>query len=249
MNINQDEKQLLQALGELSKLGPIEAVGKGANAVGKTLQKSLGIIHSTKSRNSLFNYIITSTTSGHNSSGRTNLFACVPDWSASNFKSSKELVETFGREDLSRGYKKSLFCTSTSEGANGFGLFLKVNSENKELQEWFESTDNNSHLVSWDIEKLKSKLSCLSKTAIVTALPINLSGKLAFHYRYVDLLEQPSVNSFLEMLKDGSITIDHCISIKEGKTSAREQGPLFKVRAQSRGELYSKAKRIDLMEL
>lgn len=249
MNRNQDENQLLQALGELSKLGPIEAVGKGANSVGKTLQKSLGIVHSTKSRNSLFNYIITATTSGINSSGRTNLFACVPDWGASNFKSSKEIVEKFGREDLSRGYKKSLFCTSTSEGANGFGLFLKVNPEKKELEEWFESNENNSRIVSWDLKKLESKLSCLNKTAIVTALPVNLGGKIAFHYRYVDLLERPNINSFLEMLKDGSITIDHCISIKEGKTSAREQGPLFKIRAQSRGELYNKVERIDLLEL
>ena len=244
-----DEEKLLEALSSLSKKGPIEQVGRGANSVGKTLQKALGIEHSTTSRNSLFNYVITSTTSAATSGGRTNLFACVPDWRISNLKSSKELVDKFGREDLEKGYSKSLFCTSTSAGPNGFGLVLKVDASAMNLEEWLVSGSTEKQIVAWDVTRLQTKLESLKKTAIITALPVSQRNRTAYHYRYVDLLENPEVGNFLDMLENGSITIDHCISIKEGATSAREQGPLFKIRADCRGDLYKSIKRFDLMDL
>ena len=247
--INSDEDKILKALSDLSKQGPIVPPKGGSNAVGKLLQESLKITHSTTRRNSLYNYTITATAAQLNSSGRTNLFACVPDWRSSPFKSSKELVENFGREDLSRGYSNSLFCTVTIAGPNGFGLVLKANSEKRSLQEWFVSKEEQSLVAVWDVSKLEKKLASLGKTAIVTALPVDIGGKKAFHYRYVDLLEKPKLVNFLELLESGAITIDHLISIKVGKKAAKEQGPLFKVRANAREDLYKNIKRIDLMDL
>lgn len=246
---NNDEAALLKVLSRLSKLGPVVPQGRGANAVGKTLQHLLGIVHSTTSRNSLFNHTITATASRPNSAGRTNLFACVPDWKTSVYKSSKSLVERFGREDLSRDYSKSLFCTSTTLSPNGFGLILKVVPEKKILEEWFVSEETECPVVSWDVSILEAKLASQGNTAIVTALPVIVDDKRAFHYRYVDLLGPPDLNAFFALIEDGAITIDHCISIKVGKDVAREQGPLFKVRGDSRGELYKDVKRFDLMDL
>jgi hypothetical protein len=245
-----DETQLLSALTELSRLGPIEAVGKGPNSVGKTLQESLGIAHTVNARNSLFNFTVTATTSGLNSTGRTNLFACVPDWSISKIKSSKELVEKFGKEDLSRGYVKSLFCTSTSAGPNSFRLLLRANSTTSSLEECSVDDDVLSPVVTWDVSRLELKLAdLLNKTAIVTALAVDQGGKKAFHYRYLDILENPKVSAFLELIEVGSITIDHCISIKQGSNGAREQGPLFKIRVDAREDLFQNVKRFDLMSL
>ncbi len=247
--MDKDEEDILKVLGQLSKLGPIEATAIGSNVVGKILQEKLGIEHRTTSRNTLFNYTVTATTAQMNSGSRTNLFACVPDWGLSVIKSSKGLAERFGREDIPRGYDRSLFCTTTSLGANGFGLILKVSPENRTLEEWELSDGEMNPMVAWDVSKLERKLADLGKTAIVTALPIEINGERAFHYRYVDLLGFPDVGSFLELLQNGAITIDHCISIKTGTSVAREQGPLFKIRADSREELYRNVKRIDLMNL
>lgn len=247
--MNTDEEKLLDALSSLSKKGPIEALGTGPNSVGKTLQNALGIEHSTSARNSLFNYTITGTTSAATSGGRTNLFACVPDWRTSNLKSSTELAEVFGREDVARGYSKSLFCTSTSIGPNGFSLVLKVDALAMSLEEWCVSEGTERSIVAWDVARLQSKLESLKKTAIITALPIIQGNRTAYHYRYVDLLESPEVVDFFDLLENGSITIDHCISMKVGATSAREQGPLFKIRADCRGDLYKRIKRLDLMDL
>ena len=247
--INSDEDKILKALSSLSKQGPIVPSKGGSNAVGKLLQESLKITHSTTRRNSLYNYTITATASKLNSSSRTNLFARVPDWRSSPYKSSKELVENFGREDLTGKYVKSLFCTSTSAGPNGFDLVLKANSERRSLEEWFVSEDGESLVAVWDISKLEEKLASLGKTAIVTALPVDIGGEKGFHYRFVDLLERPELDNFLELLESGAITIDHLISIKVGQKGAREQGPLFKVRADAREDLYKSIKRIDLMDL
>ena len=243
-----DERELMKCLTRLCRLGPILPSSGGANAVGKTLQEQLGIKHTTNRKNSLFNYTITATTAKPSSGGRTNLFASVPDWKNSVYKNTTELAQTFGREDLSRGYEKSLFCTVTSLAPNGFGLFLKVNPAASTLEEWYVNDKDNRPVVAWDVAKLNDKLNSQSKTAIVTALPVEVGGERAFHYRYVDLLGSTQPKSFLELLEDGMITIDHCISLKVGSSSAREQGPLFKVRADARSELYSDVKRIDLMD-
>jgi len=249
MKNNQDEENLLSALSKLTKKGPIVPSRNGPNAVGKLLQESLKIVHSTTQRNSLFNYTITATSSKLNSSGRTNLFACVPSWKTSPYKSSKEIVESFGGENLPRGYSKCLFCTLTSEGPNSFGLVLKIDLNKSSIEEWYISNKEEYLVAKWSISKIIEKLDLLKKTAIITALPIEIGDKKAFHYRYVELFEKPNIKNFLELIKNGSITIDHLISIKAGHNSAREKGPLFKIRSNAREDLYQNIKRFDLMDL
>ena len=249
LKIDYDEESILKELSKLSKLGPIVSVNTGSNAVGKLLQESLNISHSTSKRNSFHNYTISATTSKLNSTGRTNLFACVPNWQSSPFKSSKEIVESFGRENLSRGYSKCLFCSVTSQGPNGFGLVLRIDRHKPSIEEWYVSEKEQYLVASWSISKLMYKLGLLNKTAIITALPIEIRDKKAFHYRYVDLLKNPDFINFIDLIENGSITMDHCISIKTDKNSAREQGPLFKIRSNAREDLYQNIKRIDLMDL
>jgi len=247
--MNNDEDKILEALSSLSKLGPILPSKKSSNSVGKLMQEALKIKHSTTKRNSLHNYTVTATSSKLNSSGRTNIFACVPNWQSSPFKSSKEIVESFGIENLSKGYSKCLFCTVSSARPNSFGLTLKINLNKLNIEEWYISSSKEYLVASWSISKIKQKLEMHDKTAIITALPVQVRGKKAFHYRYVDLLEKPQINNFLELINNGSITVDHLISIKSGQNSAREQGPHFKVSSNARKDLYLNFKRFDLMDL
>ena len=247
-NNEQDTQLLLEKLSALAKKGPIVSRYSGSNAIGKTLQEELGITHSTKSRNSLYNYTVTSTSSKQNS-GRTNLFACVPNWSESKLTSSFEHVMTNGREAPEKNYKKALFCTLSSLGPNSFGLFLKVNQQTKILEEWINDGTAEYPILKWDTEKLLKKIEALGKSAIVTGLPVNLKGQKAFNYRYVEILEKPNPANFLQLIDEGTITMDHCISLKEGSSTAREQGPLFKIPSSAREELYGPIQRYDLLEL
>lgn len=246
--LDTDTRNLLIRLSDICKRGPIVAESKGANAVGKLLQKELGVVHSTTSRNFIYGHTVTATTSTK-SNTRTNIFACVPDWQKSEIKSSYEHVSTHGRPAMERGYAKALFCTLDSRGPNTFGLYLKLNQQEKILEEWVCSESIESRILRWDTQKLIKKLNDLKRTAIVTALPVNINGLKAFHFRYVDILGAPEPDVFLRLIDEGSISLDHCISVVAGKSTAREQGPLFKINSESREELYGSIQRFDLLDL
>lgn len=243
-----ETRNLLNNLANICKRGPITTPFKGANSVGKLLQRELGVTHSTTSRNFIYGHTVTATT-GSGSNTRTNLFACVPDWIRSEIKSSLEHVCTHGRPAMERGYTKALFCTLDSYGPNTFGLYLKLNQQEKILEEWVEYESEKRRILVWDTQRLLKKLDALKQTAIVTALPVNLNGTKAFHFRYVDILGKPDPTAFLRLIEEGSITLDHCISVVAGKSTAREQGPLFKISSESREELYGTIQRFDLLDL
>lgn len=249
MNNSADKDALLGELRILAKRGPIRAIGTGSNSIGKTLQSSLGIAHSVRSRNSKYGYTITSTRSYRRSAGRTNLFACVADWEQSNIKSSTELADRFGRPNPQRGYISSLFCTTSALNSNSFGLRLSVDLNEQRLSEIYVSDSSESALLYWDTDMLAAKLKKLGQSAIVTGLPVEQGDSTAFHFRYVEILGEPRLPIFLELLAEGAITIDHCISRKDGSSSAREQGPLFKIRGDARDYLYGSIERIDLLEV
>jgi hypothetical protein len=161
----------------------------------------------------------------------------VPNWGLSRVKSSKELLLSVGREDNEKGYSRSLFCTVSTKSKNSFGLELKSNSGGNNLDELF----NGSPIVTWEFDKLVAKLGNLSNTAILSAVPVSLNGQKAFHYRYLDILGSPKLEAFKDLLDDGAI-------MKVGSSVAREQGPLFKISASARGELYGNPYRIDLTD-
>jgi len=233
-------------LRDISNLGPVKAVSNASNAVGKTLQKLLGITHSTTSKNYHKGILITSTATKR---GRTNLFARVPDRDMSRYKSTTDLVRAVGRENKNKGYEKSLFCTVKANVPNSFGLSLKVDSYHKVVDEMFTDDSNmTSSVVCWSINDLESRISELGDTAIVTAIPSHRNGSKYFHYRYVEFLGAPNASKFGELLDNGIITLEHLISLKIGGASAIEKGPLFKISNASRNLLYPQDSKYDLME-
>ena len=237
--------QVLITLTELAKRGPIESVGQGPNSVGKTLQSALGLTHTTTARNSFLGYTISATSSGLGGGARTNLFACVPDWSLSPFKSAFEMVDRIGRTDEKRGYAKSLFCTVTSLSSNSFGLRLKI--YNEQLEEYWSAGGKNILVARWDSVKLKSRLEGIGKHIVVQAQVVELNGEKRYHFRYAELLSEPDPKLFFSLLECGSITVDHLISLQTGAASAREKGPLFKIRSDAKKLLHPSCYRVDLL--
>jgi hypothetical protein len=248
-DIDKGGRNLVDVLAGISKSGPQPSVTSGSNSVGKTLQHLLGIKHSTTKKNSLFGYKISATASKVSNS-RSNLFACVPDWGRSDVKSSTEFLNIYGRACPKGKYQKSLFCTVDSLVTNSFGLKLSSSSSPFFFNEVFAGKDGLSRkILTWDIEKLSLKLNSLGNFAIVEAVKITGHKKDHYHYRYLELLSNPSISSFFNLVNQGAITLDHLISMDFGKQTAREQGPLFKVRAPARKLLFESCLRVDLMEL
>jgi hypothetical protein len=243
--IQGDRSELLAKLVEICRRGPIDQVASGANAVGKTLQVALGVQHRTTSRNAVSGYTVTATQGTRNSSSRTNLFASVAAWRDSPVKSSGELLDICGRPDEDKGYERSLFCTSSALGPNGFGLYLAVNGSY--LEERLIADSEDRLLLRWPIASLLNLLAeKQGMVAIVTALRVPLNGRTAFHYRYVEIFEDLNTAIFERLLVSGSISVDHLISRKVNSAAAREQGPLFKIRGDARPLLYGRRESFDL---
>ena len=224
---NAVSKELLNMLIKLAKGGPVLSMVDADTSVGRTLETALGIdINSSK----LPDYKgIELKSFRANKGNRKNLFAQVPDWNLSKFKSSAEILDAFGywRED---DFK--LYCTVSAITTNSQGLSLKIDSDINEL---IENSNNKGigDFVVWTLDKLHKRLLEKHKeTFWVEANTIYNDGKEYFQYRQVEHTRKPIVSQFDILLEQGIITLDHLIK-RNSKGKVVEKGPLFKIKPKS----------------
>ena len=119
-----EKLESLVLLNKIGARGPVPAMLKADTAIGRTLETLLGIdINSSKKPD----YKGIELKSYRDIRGnRKNLFAQVPDWNLSKFKSSAEILNAFG---YNRGDDFKLYCTVSSLVRNSQGLKLKMDSE------------------------------------------------------------------------------------------------------------------------
>jgi hypothetical protein len=127
---NEVADELLIMLNKISSQGPVPALLKADTAIGRTLETLLGIdINSSKKPD----YKGIELKSYRDKKGnRKNLFAQVPDWKLSKFKSSAEILNNFG---YNRGEDFKLYCTVSALVRNSQGLTLKLDSKINQLLE------------------------------------------------------------------------------------------------------------------
>lgn len=160
---------------------------------------------------------------------RKNLFTKVPDWTASKFKSSDEILNSFGysRENVFR-----LYCTVSSIVRNSQGLILKVNNQLAQLIE-NSNKEEIGDFVLWKLEELHN---CLlqkhTETFWITAEPRIINGVEHFLYKKAEHTKKPIISQFDILLEQGFITVDHLIK-RDKKGRAHEKGPSFKLKPNS----------------
>jgi hypothetical protein len=106
---NEVAEELLLLLNKIAAKGPVPAMLQADTAIGRTLESLLGIdINSSKKPDfkgiELKSY-------RDKRGNRKNLFAQVPNWNLSKFKSSAEILNAFG---YNRGIDFKLYCMSIS---------------------------------------------------------------------------------------------------------------------------------------
>jgi len=225
-------KELLNMLVNLAKGGPILSMVDADTSVGRTLETALGIdINSSK----LPDYKGIELKSFRSNKGnRKNLFAQVPDWRLSKFKSSAEILDAFGywrEEDF------KLYCTISGITTNSQGLSLRVDSDINHLIE--NSNDKRvGDFVVWTLDKLHKRLLEKHKeTFWVSAESIYNDGKEYFQYKQVEHTRKPIVSQFDILLEQGVITLDHLIK-RNIRGKVVEKGPLFKIKPNSLNLLF-----------
>lgn len=216
--------ELLLLLNKIAAQGLVPAMLNADTAIGRTLETLLGIdINSSKKPD----YKGIELKSYRDKRGnRKNLFAQVPDWNLSKFKSSAEILNNFG---YNRGDDFKLYCTVSSLVRNSQGLMLKMDSKVNQLLENSDKSNVGDFIV-WGLETLhKRLLEKHNETFWIAADSKTIDGKEYFQYKKVEHTKKPIVSQFDILLEQGIITLDHLIK-RKSTGSVVEKGPIFKIK-------------------
>jgi hypothetical protein len=224
INSNEVSDELLVLLNEIALRGPIKSLINADTSVGRTLEQLLGIDINSSKKPDYKGIELKSYRDKRNS--RKNLFAQVPNWAASKFKSSGEILDNFGyfRED---DFK--LYCTVSTLVRNSQGLKLRMDSKINQLIENSDKTNVGDFIV-WGLETLHNRLlEKHNETFWIAADAHIIDGCEHFQYKKVEHTRKPIVSQFDILIEQGMITLDHLIKRQpSGKTA--EKGPLFKIK-------------------
>lgn len=216
--------ELLCKLNEIAARGLVPALLQADTAIGRTLETLLNInINSSKKPD----YKGIELKSYRDKRGnRKNLFAQVPDWSVSKFKSSSDILHAFG---YLRNDELRLYCTVSTLVRNSQGLKLKIDNDTHRLIENSSKTDVGDFVV-WGLETLHARLlEKHNETFWIAADSETIDNKEYFRFKKVEHTKKPIVSQFDILLEQGIITLDHLIKKKtDGRVS--EKGPFFKLK-------------------
>lgn len=224
--------ELLALLMKIGLMGPVPAMLNADTAVGRTLEKLLGIdINSSKQPDYKGIELKAYRAKRDN---RKNLFAQVPDWKNSKFKSSAEVLNNFG---YPRGDDFKLYCSVSTKTRNSQGLQLKVDPHISRL---LENSDRSSigDFLCWSLDTLHGRLlEKHNETFWISAEATFEDGKEYFHFKKVEHTKKPIVSQFDILLEQGAITVDHLIK-RNATGKVVEKGPLFKIGSKSLNLLF-----------
>ncbi len=233
--------ELLLMLRKIAERGAIPAMLQADTAIGRTLETLLGIdINSSKQPD----YKGIELKSFRDKKGnRKNLFAQVPDWSASKFKSSAEILNEFG---YNRGDDFKLYCTVSAIVRNSQGLKLKLDTDVRQLVENSDKATVGDFVV-WGLETLhKRLLEKHSETFWVATDTLIIDSKEHFIYKSVEHTKKPIVSQFDILLEQGIITLDHLIK-RTATGKVVEKGPIFKIKPNALSMLFPPSQTYDLL--
>ncbi|PHS63371.1 MAG: hypothetical protein COB12_09485 [Flavobacterium sp.] len=233
--------ELLGMLRKIASTGPIPSMVDADTSVGRTLETALGIdINSSKKPDYKGIELKSFRKSRTN---RKNLFAQVPDWSLSKFKSSAEILNNFGYK---REEDFKLYCTVSAITRNSQGLNLKIDNDIKQLIENSDKPEIGDFVV-WTLDKLHNRLREKHKeTFWVEAESTRINDREHFQYKLVEHTKKPITSQFDLLIDQGIITLDHLIK-RNSKGKVVEKGPLFKIKPKGIELLFPPSERYSLI--
>jgi hypothetical protein len=220
---------LLAKLRVIAASGPLAAICSGDTAIGRTVETALGIkINSSRTPDYNGIELKSSRTKStfKTTANRAVLFAQVPDWAISRYKSSRELLEAFGY-DREGGLHK-LYCTVAIGHPNSQGLQLKLLRDQRRLAE-IHVPSSPDDVVAWRLDTLHERLNEKHhETFWIGADTFMRNNREHFILKTVRHTRNPSIAQFDNLLEKGCISVDHLIK-RTVSGGAREKGPLFKL--------------------
>jgi hypothetical protein len=238
---NEVALELLAMLRKVASFGPIRSMVAADTSVGRTLETALGININSSRQPDYKGIELKSFRSSR--TNRKNLFAQVPDWTLSKFKSSAEILEAFGYE---RGDDFKLYCTVSTTTRNSQGLSLKLNLEIKQLIENSDKAEIGDFVV-WPLNTLHNRLLEKHKeTFWVEATSTYIDDIEHFQYSMVEHTKRPIISQFDILIDQGIITLDHLIK-RTSNGKVVEKGPIFKIKPNGLDLLFPPSEKYNLL--
>lgn len=225
--------ELLAKLRKIAASGLVPSVmaTRADTAIGRTLETALGIAINSK-REPDYKGIELKSYRRATSAARENrktLFAQVPSWEVSKFKSSREILDAFGYQ---RDADFKLYCTVSTKVRNSQGLYFKMDDKSGLLNECSSQPEVGA-FASWILKDLRASLVAKhNETFWVSAKVHEVGGHDHFEFKDVIHTRKPIPSQFDILLDQGEITMDHLIK-RNAKGRVSEKGPLFKINAAS----------------
>lgn len=226
-------QELLIILKKIAQNGPLRSVMdmQADTAIGRTVEKALGISMNSRQEPDYKGIELKSFRRSKSAAreNRKTLFAKVPNWKMSKFKSSKQILDCFGytrRDDF------KLYCTVSTTSSNSQGLFFNINNKEGLLNEC-STKEEIGVFASWILQDLRSTLmNKHNETFWISADVQQKDGHDYFKLKDILHTSKPILSQFDILLEQGEITMDHLIK-RNSSGRVSEKGPLFKIASAS----------------
>lgn len=212
---------------KISKQKFIKSLRGGSTSIGHLLEKEMGISENNKSHPDIDEkYELKSTRS--NSKSLITLFTFDKNiWKINN----KSLIEQYGYFD--KNSRHALYST-VNINPNEQGFYLKYNENNIVLK----NTKSENIIAEWNVEVISEKfITKFNKLILSFADNEFKDGVESFHFNKAFLLSETSSENFKKGLKNGEISIDIRMHIKETGT-VRNHGTGFRISKNKLMNLY-----------
>jgi hypothetical protein len=206
----------------------VESRGSGDMGVGKTVEWMLGIKANSSKDPDFQGIEIKSARTGQAKNKLTTLFSKTPDRKLSPVK-PYDVVMNFGRPDEETG-RHQVYATVGPEKSprNTMGFFTTI-SDNGLFFE-LRNLPARTLLFVWPLDTLRSALMKKHRrTMWVSVDARKVGGREEFQVVGCKLTGSPNFDSFLDLIREGKITIDLTMSLKGTKQGVRDHGYLFRV--------------------
>lgn len=238
--------ELLARLRVIAARGLLASVmdDRADTAIGRTLEAALGIeMNANRAPDyrgiELKSYRRATRASQEN---RKTLFARVPNWEISKFKSSAQILDTFGYQ---READFKLYCTTSARRPNAQGLFFRLSAKENQLDECSIDPEIGA-FASWLMADLRQALvEKHNETFWIGGTSHIVEGHEYFHFLDVLHTRKPILSQFDILLEQGEITMDHLIK-RNAKGRVSEKGPLFKINTTAMRLLFPPSQRYEL---
>jgi len=231
-------QELLAKLRAIASSGLVPSVmdQRADTAIGRTLETALGIAINSRREPDYKGIELKSyrRATGKSRENRKTLFAKVPNWKESKFKSSREILDAFG---YPRGDDFKLYCTLSTQNTNSQGLTFRLDEKAGHLNE-HSSNEDIGAFATWVLADLRQSLAEKhNETFWVGAKVETIEEHDHFDFRDVIHTRKPILSQFDILLEQGEITMDHLIK-RNARGRVSEKGPLFKINASALGMLF-----------